>query len=118
MYTIVKICKSSIKLASFPDKCRVAKIKPLYKKGLRTGSKNFRPISLMLFLPEIIEQIIHDQTINSNNNVLYKYLSGFRKFHSTETFLSYLHEKITEGFDSGLVTGMVLIDLQKDVRYN
>ena len=36
-----------------------------------------------------------------------------RKFHSTGSCLSYLHEKITKGFDSGLLTGMVLIDLQK-----
>ena len=48
----------------------------------------------------------------SDNNVLYKYQSGFRNFHSTNTCLSYLHDKITKGFDSGLLTGMVLIDLQ------
>ena len=36
-----------------------------------------------------------------------------RKFHSTGSCLAYLHEKITKGFDSGLLTGMVLIDLQK-----
>ena len=29
------------------------------------------------------------------------------------TCLSYLHDKITEGFDFDLLTGMVLIDLQK-----
>ena len=49
----------------------------------------------------------------SDNNVLYKYQSGFRKFHSTDTCLSYLHEKIAKGFNSGLLTGLVLIDLQK-----
>ena len=49
----------------------------------------------------------------SDNNVLYKYQSGFRKFNSTDTCLSYLRGKITKGFDSGLLTGMVLIDLQK-----
>ena len=27
--------------------------------------------------------------------------------------MSYLHDKITKGFDSGLLTGMVLIDLRK-----
>ena len=36
---------------------------------------------------------------------------GFRKFHSTDTCLSHLHEKITS-FNSGLLIGMVLIDLQ------
>ena len=111
-----KICNLSIKLASFPDKCKVAKIKPLHKKGLKTDPKNFRPISLLPLISKIIERIIHDQTMNflsANKYILYKYQSGFRKFHSTDTCLSYLHDKITKGFDSGLLTGMVLIDLQK-----
>ena len=48
----------------------------------------------------------------SDNNALYKFQSGFRKFHSTDSCLSYPHDKITKVFDSGLLTGMVLIDLQ------
>ena len=112
---IANICNLSIKLASFPDKCKVAKIKLLYKKGLKTDPKNVRPISRLPLISKIIEQIIHNQTMNllSDNNVLYKYQPGFRKFHSKDTCLSYLHDKITKGFDSGLLTGMVLIDLQK-----
>ena len=49
----------------------------------------------------------------SDNNVLYQYQSDFRKFHSTDTCLSYLHDKIIKGFDSGLLTGIILIDIQK-----
>ena len=112
---IAKICNLFIKLAYFPDKRKVAKIKPLHKKGLKTNPKNFRPMSLLQLVSKIIERTIHDQTMNflSDSNVLYKYQSGFRKFHSTGTCLSYFHDKITKGFDSGLLTGMVLIDLQK-----
>ena len=47
------------------------------------------------------------------NNILYKYQSGFRKHHSTDTCLSYLTDKVKIGFEEGLLTGMVLIDLQK-----
>ena len=103
---MAKICNLSIKLASFPEKCKVAKIKPLYKKGLKTEPKNFRPMLLLPLLSKITERIIHDQTMNflSDNNALYKYQSGFRKFHSTDTCLPYLHDKITKGFDSGLLT--------------
>ena len=88
---IAKICNLFIKLASFQDKCKVTKIKPLYKKGLKTDPKNFRPISLLSLICKVIERIIHDQTMNllSDNNVIYKYQSGFRKFHSTVTCLSY-----------------------------
>ena len=47
------------------------------------------------------------------HNILYKFQSGFRKNHSTDFCLSYLIDKISKGFDSGLLTGMILIDLQK-----
>ena len=61
---IAKICNISIKLASFPDKCKIAKIKPLYKKSLKTDPKSFRPISLLPLISKIIARIIHDQTMN------------------------------------------------------
>ena len=49
----------------------------------------------------------------TENNVLYRYQSGFRKNHSTYTSLGFLTDKILTGFDSGILTGMILIDLQK-----
>ena len=49
----------------------------------------------------------------TENNVLYRCQSGFRKNHSTDTSLSYLTDKILTGFDSGLLIGMILIDLER-----
>ena len=49
----------------------------------------------------------------TDNNILDKYQSGFRKNYSIDTSLSYLTDKILAGFDSGLLTGIILIDLQK-----
>ena len=48
-----------------------------------------------------------------DNNILYKYQSGFRKNLLTDTSLSYLTNRILTGFYSGLLTGTILIDLQK-----
>ena len=47
------------------------------------------------------------------HKVLYKFQTGFRKNHSTDIYLSYLTNKISNGFDSALPTGMVSIELQK-----
>ena len=49
----------------------------------------------------------------SNNEILYNYQPGFRKNHSTDLRLTFLHDKILKGFDKGLITGMILIDFQK-----
>ena len=42
-----------------------------------------------------------------------KFQSGFRKNYSPDFYLSYLTDKISNDVDSGLPTGMVLIELQK-----
>ena len=41
------------------------------------------------------------------------WIKGFRENHSTNLCLPYLTDKILKGFDEGLLTGMILIDLQK-----
>ena len=43
-------CNLSIKLNSFPRSCRIAKVKPLFKKGSKTYPQNYRPISLLPLL--------------------------------------------------------------------
>ena len=65
-----------------------------------------------------MEKIVHNQTIKylTENKIFYSYQSGFHKIHSSDTSrsnLSYLTDKILTGFESGLLTGMILINLQK-----
>ena len=103
---ITDLVNLSISLSLFPDDCKIAKLKPLYKKEAKTKPKNYRPISLLPLLSKIIERIIHNQTQEflDKNNILYKYQSGFRKHHSTDTCLSYLTDKVKIGFEEGLLT--------------
>ena len=49
----------------------------------------------------------------NEKQVLYRHQSGFRQMHSTDTCLSYLHNKISTAIDEKKLTGMILIDLQK-----
>ena len=76
---------------------------------------NYGPISLVPLISKIFEKIVVDQMIDylAQYNILYKYQSSFRTKHSTDLLLSYLNDKILKGFDNGLFTGMILIDLQK-----
>ena len=106
----------SISLSSFPDDCKAAKLKPLYKKEAKTKPKNYRPISILQLISKIIERIIHDQTraFLDENKILFAYQSGFRKHYSTDTCLSHFTDlKVRNDFEKGFLTGMILIDLQK-----
>ena len=62
-----------------------------------------------------IEKLFHNQTqaFLDENEILYRFQSGFRKNFSTDSYLSYLNDKIATGFESGLYTGIILIDLEK-----
>ena len=66
-------------------------------------------------MSKVLERIVHEQTIKflDKHNNLYKFQSRFRKYHSTDFCLPYLTGKISKGFDSGLLTRMILTDLQK-----
>ena len=46
---IAQLCNLSMATTSFPSECKIAKLKPLFKKGCRTDPKNYRPISLLPF---------------------------------------------------------------------
>ena len=93
---ITNLINLSISLSSFPDDCKIAKLKPLYKKEAKTKPKNYQPISLLPLISKIIERIIHDQTqvFLDENKILYTYQSGFRKHYSTDTCLSYLTDRV------------------------
>ena len=112
---ISEICNLSMKYSVFPNDCQIAKLKPLFKKGSTTLPKNYRPISLLPLVSKIFEKVVHDQmqAFLDENKIHYKFQSGFRRNFSTDLCLSYLSNKIANGFESGLHTGMIFIDLQK-----
>ena len=58
---------------------------------------------------------MHDQTMSylTENNTLHRYQSGLRKNYLPDSFFSYLADKILAEFNSGLLIGMILIDLQE-----
>ena len=93
---ISELCNFSMTLGSFSDTCKIAKIKPPFKKGSKTDSSNYRPISLLPLLSKVFERVVPDQTKEflRLNKALYDYQSDFRKNHSTDTYLSFSNEKI------------------------
>ena len=93
----------------------MAKVKPIFKKGRKNNVSNYRPIFLLPILSRVIKNVVHEQTSKflNDNNIFYKYQTSFRNNDSTDLFLPFLNDKRLKGFDNGVYTGMILIDLQK-----
>lgn len=109
---MTKLCNLSISSGTFPDPCKIGKLKPLFKKDSKTDPKNCRPITYLQLVSKVLARVIHKQIkkILDKHKTLYNFQSGFQK-NSLDFCLSYLTEKKkSNSFDSGLLTGMILID--------
>jgi len=52
------ICQQSWLTGEVPDEWRLATVTPIYKKGQKEDTGNYRPVSLTLVLGKIMEQFI------------------------------------------------------------
>ena len=106
---ISELCNLSIKYSLFPTDCQIAKLKPLFKKGFTKLPKNYRPISLLPLISQIIEKVIHNQTqaFLDENKIFYRLQSGFRKRPSTDSCLSYLNNKIATVNPVSILTQLI-----------
>ena len=77
--SITELLNLSIETSVFPDECKIAKLKPLYKKGSKLEPKNYRPISLLPLVSKIFEKIVYYQTQHylDKHKILYKYQIRF-----------------------------------------
>ena len=83
---IAIIINQSILTGIFPDQLKLAKVKPLYKKGDNCCLNNYRPISLLPTLSKIFERVMYKQLYQyfNENKLLCEQQYGFRSQHSTE----------------------------------
>ena len=59
---LANIINPSIKLHAFPLQCSIAKVKPFFKREIKTDAKIYRSISLLPLISKVTEKYIHDQT--------------------------------------------------------
>ena len=79
----------SISEGVFPNLWKLDNVIPIYKKGAKSSVTNYRPVSLLSCCGKLLERIIfkHIDNFFLENNLLYKYQSGFLPKHSTTSNL-------------------------------
>ena len=96
----------------FPDKLKIDKLLPVFKKGC----SNYRPISLLSNLDKIIEKLMHKRLMEFLNEqkILYCKQYGFRKGFATAHAIISLIDNIESAIDNKKFVCAVFIDLQKE----
>ena len=112
---ITMIFNSSLRLGTFPDRWKIARITPIYKSGAKDDTNNYRPISILSVLPKLFEKIAHDQLIDflQSNKKLMQNQLAFRKLHSTITSLIGVSDHWYSNIDNIKANFALFLDLKK-----
>ena len=109
------IINQSLCTGIFPDRLKIAKVVPLFKKGDPHTLDNYRPISLLPAFSKVFEKIVYNQVYSyfDKNKLLYMSQYGFRTLHSTELASMEITDRITHELDEGKIPISVFLDLSK-----
>ena len=83
----------NIEESEFPDRLKMADIKPIYKKISRNEKSNYRPVSVLPNLSKVYERILFEQISSFFENILSRHQCGFRKGFSAQHCLLRMIEK-------------------------
>ena len=112
---LVYIYNLSFSTGLVPNKLKIAKVIPIYKKGDPFSPGNYRPISLLSIFDKLLEKLMYSRLYNhlQQHKLLYEYQFGFRVNYSTSLALIEVLDKIYDNLDDGKIVCGVYLDLQK-----
>ena len=113
---LLGIFNNSWKTGHVPQSWREADMVPIHKKGKdRANTDSYRPISLTSCAGKLMERMINTRLVwqLEKNNIIIPEQAGFRQHHSTEDQVTYIAQKIEDGFQDKQHTLTVWIDMEK-----
>ena len=105
----------SLKEGIVPFEWKEANIIPLFNKGSRNKSVNYRPVSLTSVICKLLETIIMDHMMDFliKHKLINPSQHGFLKAKSCLTNLLCFLEEITKWVDDGSPVDVIYLDFQK-----
>ena len=112
---LVIIFQCSLDSGSVPEDWRVANVIPIFKKGGKEKTENYRPVSLTSVVGKMLESIIKDEMVAylDGSNRIRPSQHGFTKGKSCLTNLLEFFESVTRMLDEGKPVDVVYLDFQK-----
>ena len=110
-----KLFNLSLSRGTFPEQWKIALVIPLFKNGDKTNTCNYRPIALLSAVGKVFERVVFKHVFNFflNNNLFYKFQSGFTPGHSTIHQLIEIYHKICLALEEEKHICIVFCDISK-----
>ena len=96
-----------------PGEWRMHLIVPVHKSELKTGIKNYCPVSLLCILSKVLEKLIHDKIINTVTKLISPQQFGFMKGRSSLQQLLMFINTLIEPHKSSIPIDTVYFDIRK-----
>ena len=105
----------SIQDGIVPREWKNANIIPIFKKGSRCKSENYRPVSLTSVICKLLESLLRDHMVDflTRHNLINQTQHGFLKGRSCLTNLLDFMEHISKWADDGSPVDVIYLDFQK-----
>ena len=112
---LARVSNLSLKEGVVPFEWKEANIIPLFKKGSRNKSENYRPVSLTSVICKLLERLIKDHMVDFlvKHKLLNSSQHGFLKARSCLTNMLCFLEEITKWIDVGSPVDIIYLDFQK-----
>ena len=109
------IVNESLKLGIFPTIMKLAEVVPLFKSGKSEIVGNYRPISLLMTISKVLENVVYNRvyTFLTDTGQIYECQYGFRTNHSCEHAIGQLVAHVIKILEVGKDTISIFLDLSK-----
>ncbi len=113
--SLTKLINLSLSSAKVPNSWKIANVIPLFKKGEKSDTNNYRPVSLLSCVSKILERIVFKHVFNylRDTQFISRHQSGFQPGDSTVNQLSYLYHIFSEALDKKKDVHIVFCDVRK-----
>ena len=114
-YPLAIIFQQSIDQTRVPQQWRTANVIPIFKKGSKRDTANYRPISLTSHIGKLLERIIRDHIMRhlDNKQLIKPSQHGFLPGRSCRSNLLEFLERVTDDTDRGNNTDIAYLDFAK-----
>ena len=116
-HCITLTINQSLTSGIFPDRLKIAKVTPIYRKGYKNIS-NYRPITVLPVTSKVFETAMHEQLTEHfvNNKLLNPQQYGFRNNSSTEFAALELIDRLPNQLNNHSIPINFYINLSKYLK--